>query len=87
MDEFYSYLIRNVDYEEDEQPEPLDCICPEHFGSTPAYCEACGDWTDNLEYVHEVPYSEERAAEDRLLLENFYLVLAETRTALNKGRK
>lgn len=87
MDSYYTYLIRNIDYEEDEQPEPKICICPEYVGTTNvAYCEACADWTDNVELRAEVPYSEARALENKLLLANFELVMAETRKALNKER-
>jgi hypothetical protein len=89
VDSYYTYLIKNVDYiEDEEQPEPKVCICPDYAGTANvAYCEACADWTDNVELRAEVAYSEERAAENKLLLANFELVMAETRRALRKESK
>lgn len=88
MNSYYTWMIKNVDYEEEDQPEVKTCICENYVGTVNVeYCEACNDWTDNVELRAETPYSEERAQENALLLENFYLVLAETRKALAKGRK
>ena len=35
-------------HDADDDAEPV-CVCPEHFGAKPVWCEACKQWTDETE--------------------------------------
>lgn len=87
MDGFYDHYLRNVEYEEDEEPRVLICVCPDYANAThPVYCEACACWTDETPMVPAIPYDPAMAEENRLLLENFQKLMAETIKAMQQKR-